>query len=63
MAFDKGQYDIEYAKKNKKDRVSVVTKANIISGRKLAFVPILRAGLGMVVEAVTILPLYSTISL
>ena len=24
-----------------------VTKANIISGRKLAFVPILRAGLGM----------------
>jgi len=33
-----------------------VTKANVISGRKLAFVPILRAGIGMVDGILTLVP-------
>ncbi len=33
-----------------------VTKANVISGRKLAFVPILRAGIGMVDGILTLIP-------
>ncbi len=33
-----------------------VTKSNVIAGRKLAFVPILRAGLGMVDGAVELVP-------
>lgn len=33
-----------------------IAKTNIISGRKVAFVPILRAGLGMVTGAVELVP-------
>ncbi len=33
-----------------------IAKTNVISGRKIAFVPILRAGLGMVDGAVTLVP-------